>query len=174
MSFKTKYINIGRGQQWPIDLLLLSLKDPELGGEEWWRRACILQSAAWQTKDSDLYEALDKAKEARWGSCFPVQEVTSPQNLPVSPSLQSQKEEELCHFVHPALDEEEQKKAHKEIKNLVAHHQLKDIIKYLKGMADEKRILLPQSADIAYKELVRLGMPDGEKGFSLKSFYREY
>lgn len=83
-------------------------------------------------------------------------------------------EEELCHFIHPELDEEGQKKAHKEIKNLVAHYQLKDIIKYLKGMAKEKRILLPQSADNAYRELVRMGMPADEKGFSLKTFYREY
>ncbi len=83
-------------------------------------------------------------------------------------------EEELCHFVHPELDEGDQKKVHNEIKSLVTHHQLKDIIKYLRGMAAEKRILLPQSADNAYKELIRLGMPDGEKGFSLKTFYREY
>ena len=83
-------------------------------------------------------------------------------------------EEELCHFIHPELDEAEQKKVHNEIKNLVSRHQLRDIIIYLKGMAKEKRVLLPQSADNAYRELVRMGMPDGEKGFSLKTFYREY
>ena len=83
-------------------------------------------------------------------------------------------EEELCHFIHPELDEAEQKKVHNEIKNLVSRHQLRDIIIYLKGMAKEKRVLLPQSADNAYRKLVRMGMPDGEKGFSLKTFYREY
>jgi hypothetical protein len=82
--------------------------------------------------------------------------------------------EELCHFIHPELDEAEQKKVHNEIKNLVSRHQLRDIIIYLKGMAKEKRVLLPKSADNAYRELVRMGMPDGEKGFSLKTFYREY
>lgn len=83
-------------------------------------------------------------------------------------------EEELCHFIHPRLDDEGQRMAHEEIKNLVAHHQLKDIVSYLKGMAKEKRILLPQNADNAYKELVRMGMPDKGKGFSIKTFYREY
>ena len=83
-------------------------------------------------------------------------------------------DEELCHFIHPRLDDEGQRQAHEEIKNLVAHHQLKDIISYLKSMAKENRILLPQSADNAYKELVRMGMPQKGKGFSIKTFYREY
>ena len=83
-------------------------------------------------------------------------------------------DEELCHFIHPTLDEEGSWKAHEEIKSLVAHHQLKDIISYLRRMAAEKRILLPQSVDSAYKELERMGLPTTEKGFSLKNFYREY
>ena len=83
-------------------------------------------------------------------------------------------EEELCHFIHPRLDDEGQRQAHEEIKNLVAHHQLKDIICYLKSMVKENRILLPQNADNAYNELVRMGMPQKEKGFSKKTFYREY
>lgn len=91
-----------------------------------------------------------------------------------NPEPANLEEEELCHFIHPELDEAEQKKVHNEIKNLVSRHQLRDIIIYLKGMAKEKRVLLPQSADNAYRELVRMGMPDGEKGFSLKTFYREY
>ncbi|MBR5053154.1 MAG: hypothetical protein IKW91_08010 [Bacteroidaceae bacterium] len=83
-------------------------------------------------------------------------------------------DEELCHFIHPALDEEGRRKAHEEIKSLVKHHQLKDIISYLKRMAAEKRILLPMSVDGAYKELERMGMPTSERGFSLKNFYKDY
>ena len=98
----------------------------------------------------------------------------APATVPEPASNPSVHREELCHFIHPELDEAEQKKVHNEIKNLVSRHQLRDIIIYLKGMAKEKRVLLPQSADNAYRELVRMGMPDGEKGFSLKTFYREY
>ena len=83
-------------------------------------------------------------------------------------------DEEPCHFIHPALDSKEQTRVHEEIRNLVTRHQLKEIVLYLKKMADEKRILLPANADNAYKELERMGLPTGKKGFSLKNFYKEY
>jgi hypothetical protein len=40
-------------------------------------------------------------------------------------------------------------------------------------MVLDKKILLPQSADSAYTELVRMGMPDGE-GFQKKTFMKYY
>lgn len=87
MTFKTRLIDIGYGQKWPTDLLLLSLtSDRELGETEWWRRMAILQNAAAQTYDSSLLEALNQAKEKRWGSRFPQQDVTTPQNMPNSGS----------------------------------------------------------------------------------------
>ena len=92
MAFKADYIVIGVGQKWPTDLLLQSLYDPELPEAEWWRLMCYLQNASWQTKDPDLSEALDKIKEERKGSRFPVQEVASPQNLPAPSPIEQQRE----------------------------------------------------------------------------------
>ncbi len=40
-------------------------------------------------------------------------------------------------------------------------------------MQAEKKILQPQSAEAAYKELVRMGMSDKE-GFSIKTFMKYY
>lgn len=92
MQFKSEYILIGPNQKWPITALLQSLEDPELGGEEFWRRMAIMQNASWQTKDPDLSEALDKIKEKRYGSRFPVQEIASPQNLPAPSAIEQQRE----------------------------------------------------------------------------------
>lgn len=175
MSFKTDNIFTRDGLIISLDDALWNLtENANLKEEQWQDLWSATMKVALKESDTALRDKLLIIGGEQWRSHLNKQEVASPQNLPMSPSLLSQIEEELCHFVHPTLDEEGQKKVHKEIKNLVAHHQLKDIIKYLKHMAAEKRILLPQSADNAYKELVRMGMPDDEKGFSLKTFYREY
>ena len=92
MAFKADYIVIGVGQKWPTDLLLKSLCDPELPEAEWWRRMSYLQNASWQTKDPALSDALDKIKEKRYGSRFPVQEIASPQNLPAPSAIEQQRE----------------------------------------------------------------------------------
>lgn len=85
MAFKTPYIEIGFGLKWPTETLLLSLThDSELGEAEWWRRMAVLMHVAAKSLDTDLMEALDAAKQSRWGSRFPQVEVTTPQNL-VSP-----------------------------------------------------------------------------------------
>ena len=81
--------------------------------------------------------------------------------------------EELFHFIHPSLDDEEGWKIHNEVKRLVAYHGLQEICNYLKQLANDKKILLPQSAEKAYIELRRMGMPDGE-GFGKKYFMRYY
>ena len=89
MSFKITYIDIGYGQKWPIELLLISLSaDGELSEAEWWRRMAILQNAAAQTSDTVLLTELNKAKEKKFGSCFPQQVVTTLQNMPQSGSLE--------------------------------------------------------------------------------------
>lgn len=90
MSFKISCIDIGYGQKWPIDLLLLSLtEDRELGETEWWRRMATLQNAAAQSSDGSLLIELNKAKEIRFGSRFPIQEVTTSQNMPPTASLEN-------------------------------------------------------------------------------------
>ncbi len=89
MAFKTPYIEIGFGLKWPTETLLLSLtQDRELGEAEWWRRMAVLMHVAAKSSDTELMEALDAAKQARWGSRFPKVEVTTPQNLasPLQPA----------------------------------------------------------------------------------------
>ena len=82
MGYKATYIDIGYGEKWPTEVLLLSLDDNEIGGEEWWHRMSILQNTAAQTSDEKLLKDLDKAKIKRYGKGFPQQEVTTPQNMP--------------------------------------------------------------------------------------------
>ena len=81
--------------------------------------------------------------------------------------------EEMFHFIHPSLDDEEGWKIHKEVKRLVKRHGLPDICQYLGKLASEDKILLPIMPSVAYTELVRMGMPD-DKGFSEKYFKKHY
>lgn len=81
--------------------------------------------------------------------------------------------EELFHFIHPEIEEEEGWKIHYEVKRLVSRMSLPDIIKYLKDMAAEKKILLPIVSTVAYDELVRMGMPN-TGGFSKEHFRKQY
>ena len=82
-------------------------------------------------------------------------------------------EESIFKFIHPAIDREEARKIHVEIKNLVMSQGLQEICLYLKNMADKGKILLPINAEKLYNELIRLGMPDGE-GFALNTFRNYY
>lgn len=81
--------------------------------------------------------------------------------------------EELFHYIHPSLDDEEGWKIHNEVKRLVMRQSIPEICKYLRNMASEKKILLPQMSSSAYVELVRIGMPQGE-GFGEKYFNKQY
>jgi len=80
-----------------------------------------------------------------------------------------ERNEERFHFVHPELDEEEAWRIHDAVKRLVKHQKAKEICQYLKDLRKERKVLLPESPGIAYKELVRMGMPTGD-GFSEKYF----
>ena len=83
-------------------------------------------------------------------------------------------EEELFKFIRPSITEYLEKlQIHKEVKNLVSRYSIPEICSYLKGMAKEKRIMLPPLASTTYDELVRMGMPNGE-GFTLKTFQNNY
>ena len=81
--------------------------------------------------------------------------------------------EELFHFVHPSLDDEEGWKIHNEVKRLVKRQSIQEICLYLKGMAKEKKVLLPQMPSVAYAELVRMGMPSSD-GFTESTFRKYY
>ena len=81
--------------------------------------------------------------------------------------------EELFHYIHPTVDSQHEWQIHNEVKRLVASQGIQEICQYLQQMVLDKKILLPQSADSAYTELVRMGMPDGE-GFQKKTFMKYY
>lgn len=81
--------------------------------------------------------------------------------------------EGLTFFIHPSVDAEQGWQIHDEIVRLVACQGIQEICRYLSQLSGEKKALLPQNAEKAYNELVRLGMPNGE-GFSLKTFMKYY
>ena len=78
-------------------------------------------------------------------------------------------DEELFHFVHPELEEDDAWRVHDAIKRLVTHQKVQEICLYLKELKGKRKVLLPQSPGVAYRELVRMGMPTGD-GYSEKYF----
>ena len=81
--------------------------------------------------------------------------------------------EELFHFIHPSVDEDQEWAIHRVVKRLVKCYGVQEICSYLKQMAAEKKVLLPQMPSAAYAELVRMGMPSGE-GFNESTFRKYY
>ena len=81
--------------------------------------------------------------------------------------------DELFHFIHPSLDDDEGWKIHNEVKRLVRRQSVPDIIKYLRNLESENIILLPTVSSVAYDELVRMGMPN-TGGFSKEHFRKQY
>ena len=82
-------------------------------------------------------------------------------------------QEELFHFIHPSLDDEEGWKIHNEVKRLVARQGIQEICQYLSQLSAEKMILLPKMPSVAYEELVRMGMPS-DGGFNENTFRKYY
>ena len=81
--------------------------------------------------------------------------------------------EELFHFVHPEVEEDEAWRIHRAVKRVVAYQSLQDICQYLKEQQKKEKVMLPSMANVMYQELVRLGMPTG-KGYSEKYFSDSY
>ena len=82
-------------------------------------------------------------------------------------------DEELFRFIHPEVDEAQAVAVHKQVKRLVERFGIQQICDYLTQLANERKILLPQKTNVAYDELVRMGMPNGE-GYALKTFEKYY
>ena len=97
------------------------------------------------------------------------------ENNEPQPSSQANHEpnEELFHFIHPSVDEDQEWAIHREVKRLVKRNGVQEICLYLKQMAAVKKVLLPQMPSVAYAELVRMGMPCGE-GFNESTFRKYY
>lgn len=83
-------------------------------------------------------------------------------------------DEELFHFIHPNVGADDEVGVHNEVKRLVRRYGIQEICGYLSAMADQHKVLLPVSVQTAYDELVRMGMPSGEKGFDYKTFAKYY
>jgi len=82
-------------------------------------------------------------------------------------------DDELFHFIHPSVSHEQELLIHEEIKRLVASQGIQEICSYLSQLRDQQKVLLPQNAERAYQELLRMGMPNDE-GYSLKTFTKYY
>ena len=81
--------------------------------------------------------------------------------------------EELCKFIHPAIDKVRARKVHMVLKRLVSSHGIQEICQYMNKMAEEELILQPVNPGTAYKELTRLGMPTTD-GYNIKTFQKYY
>lgn len=81
---------------------------------------------------------------------------------------------ELFHFVHPALDEDDGWKVHKEVERLVKQFDIQEICKRLNILKKEGKVLLPQNTKNAHEELIRMGMPIEKGGFGYKTFCKYY
>ena len=86
---------------------------------------------------------------------------------------QQERNEELFHFVHPELDETEAWRIHDAVKRVVRLQGIQMICQYLMQLKNDKKVLLPPNPSVAYTELVRMGMPDGE-GFNETTFRKYY
>lgn len=82
-------------------------------------------------------------------------------------------DEEKFHFIHPAMDEEQEKRIHNEVKQLVKRQGIQMICQHLAHMQSEGKLLLPPNPSAIYKELVRMGLPQGD-GYSEKNFKNYY
>ena len=121
-----------------------------------------------QQKDiAQLFEAMGNS-----GGRFVIGQVIGSQTNYIGDHL-AQRNEELFHFVHPEIEDEEAWRIHDAVKRLVAHQRVPEICAYLKELKQKGKILLPSVSAVMYKELVRLGMPTGN-GYSEKHFTNSY
>lgn len=86
---------------------------------------------------------------------------------------QQERDEELFHFVHPELEDEEAWRIHDAVKRVVKLQGIQMICHYLSQLRSENKVLLPPNPSAAYAELVRMGMPNGE-GFNEITFRKYY
>ena len=95
--------------------------------------------------------------------------------IPASTAVPGEEDDgvELFHFIHPSVPCGQERQVHNEVARLVRRQGIQEICAYLKRLADDHTLLLPQGPGAAYAELVRMGMPSGE-GFNEKTFQKYY
>ena len=118
------------------------------------------------------YAALPQKIYYRFLTLLTLREIMRNENQNETQNI-NEEDNELFRFIHPAMDEEQERKIHNEVKRLVTKHGIQEICQYLYKMSSQEKILLPQNPGVAYKELTRIGMPDGD-GFTLKTFQKYY
>jgi hypothetical protein len=91
----------------------------------------------------------------------------------LEPACRVERDEEMFHFVHPDLEDEEGWRVHDAVKRLVKRQGMQMICQYLTELKNENRVLLPPNPQAAYTELVRMGMPTST-GFAEKTFDKYY
>lgn len=81
---------------------------------------------------------------------------------------------EIFRFVHPALEDEDGWKVHREVERLVKRFDVQEICMRLSQLKKEEKVLLPQNTKNAHEELKRMGMPTEKAGFEYKTFCKYY
>ena len=129
----------------------------------------VTQQAAAETKVGEI-DAMTKqaAAEAKVGEIDAMTKQAA--TAYIEPA---DRNEELCHFIHPAVDYQQEWQIHDEVKRLAMRQGIKEICQHLLQMSKDKKLLLPQSPLAAYVEMVRMGMSQGA-GFNEKTFQKYY
>lgn len=165
-DFKKRWAQFCRYTHWDGDILRFDYN-------KYGRYGCCHRDEFTEEERYAVYE-LDKTQQLVRQD---MEKLLPEQAQKPSPSLAaaatSDQEEELFHFIHPSLDDDEGWKIHNEVKRLVAHHGIQEICEYLRQLSAEKQILLPKMPSVAYEELVRMGMPS-DGGFNESTFRKYY
>lgn len=82
--------------------------------------------------------------------------------------------QDLFRFVHPALEDEDAWKVHREVEHLARRFGVQEICGHLSQLRNDGKLLLPQCVTTAYNELARMGMPIAQNGFDYKTFAKYY
>ena len=165
-DFKKRWAQFCRYTHWDGDILRFDYN-------KYGRYGCCHRDEFTEEERYAIYE-LDKTQQLIRQD---MEKLLPEQAQKPSPSLAaaatSDQEEELFHFIHPSLDDDEGWKIHNEVKRLVRRMSIPDIIKYLRKLESENIILMPTVSSVAYDELVRMGMPN-TGGFSKEHFRKQY
>ena len=165
-DFKKRWAQFCRYTHWDGDILRFDYN-------KYGRYGCCHRDEFTEEERYAVYE-LDKTQQLIRQD---MEKLLPEQAQKPSPSLvaaaTSDQEEELFHFIHPSLDDDEGWKIHNEVKRLVRRMSIPDIIKYLRILESENIILMPTVSSVAYDELVRMGMPN-TGGFSKEHFRKQY
>lgn len=142
-----------------------------------------LMIIGWTTADVDAINALAEYGLATGDMCIllsvyrmrkmSVKSDASP--LPLDINKDIQLVEKRFKYIHPMVEDERAWQIHFEVKRLVINYSIQDICSYLaKRDFVDHEILLPTDPQPAYDELVRMGMPADEKGFSPVTFRKHH